>query len=56
MSAHAAAQRRREAVSTGAEAVVSCCPFCEDALSGDGLECVDLCVLLADCLKEGGGA
>ncbi len=57
MSAFAAYERRREAESTGAEAVVSCCPFCLDALAGegDGLRSVDLCVLLADCLKEGGG-
>jgi len=54
MSAFAAAERRREILSTGANTVVSCCPFCEDALKGDGVESIDLCVLLARHLKEGG--
>ena len=54
MSAHAAAERRRELKSTGAKTLVSCCHKCESALAGDGLESIDLCVLVARCLKEGG--
>ena len=49
----AATERCREAESVGAEAVVSCCPFCLDALNGAGsLPCTDLTVLLADRLGK----
>lgn len=46
-------ERRREAAATGAETIVSACPFCREALDGDsGPDCVDLCVLLARRLCE----
>jgi Fe-S oxidoreductase len=54
-AAWTAAERRREAKASGAEAVVSCCPFCQDALGGEGenpLPYLDLAVLLADRLRE----
>ncbi len=54
MSEFTASERIREAQSTGAETIVSCCPFCLDALSGG--QTVDLCVLLAERLEEGGVA
>ena len=50
-----AAERRREAKAAGAQAIVSCCPFCRDALGSDGenaLPYLDLTVLLAERLKE----
>ncbi len=53
MSAFAANERRREAASTGAETIVSCCPHCIDALGGE-IPALELCVLVADCLEEGG--
>ncbi len=48
-----AAERCREALSTGAEMLVSACPFCHDAFCASGenaINVVDLCVLLAECL------
>ncbi|MBQ9858300.1 MAG: (Fe-S)-binding protein [Oscillospiraceae bacterium] len=49
----AAAERRREASSTGADAIVSCCPFCRDSLE-DGeenpMQYLDLTELLAKML------
>ena len=53
MAAWTAGERLREARSTGAEMIVSACPFCQDALSpadGDAMGYIDLCVLLADRL------
>ena len=53
------AERRREAVQSGAAALVTSCPFCMDALDSDkdsGLRCYDLSVLLAATLEEGGEA
>ena len=35
LAAFTAAERKREAASTGAEAVVSACPFCREALAPD---------------------
>ena len=49
-AAWTADERRREAKASGADTVVSCCPFCRDALGDDALPCVDLAVLLADAL------
>ena len=49
----AAEERRREAVSTGAEAIVSCCPFCRESLETEGdnpIPYLDLTVLLAEML------
>jgi len=51
MSDFTASQRMREAAAVGAEKIVSCCPFCMEALPGS----LDLCVLLAGQLEEGGG-
>ena len=51
LASYAAEDRRREASSVGAEAIVSCCPFCRDALSPDGASALpywDLTELLAD--------
>ena len=48
-------RRRREAKAAGAEAIVSCCPFCRDALGSEGenaLPYLDMTVLLAERLKE----
>lgn len=53
MSADTAAERMREVCGTGAEAVVSCCSKCVDALGVEG-KAVELCVLLASQLREGG--
>lgn len=53
MSGDTAKGRMREAASVGAEVLVSCCPFCLDALGGEG-KTVDLCVLLARQLEGGG--
>lgn len=53
MSADTAAERMREAASVGAETLVSCCPFCIDALGKEG-KAIDLCVFLAQRLEEGG--
>ena len=52
----AGAERRREAAESGAAVMVTACPFCMGALDSkeDGLPCMDLSVLLADALKEGG--
>ena len=55
LASYAAEERRREASSVGAEAIVSCCPFCRDALSPDDASALpywDLTELLADHLKE----
>lgn len=52
----AASERMREAVSTGAQLIVSSCPFCQETLSGvsdNTLPYVDFTVLLAERL---GGA
>lgn len=52
-AARTAGERRREALSTGAEAIVSCCPFCRQSLEGAGdnpMPYLDLTVLLADSL------
>lgn len=47
------AERRREAAATGADTIVSACPFCCEALDGEeGPNCVELCVLLAQRLGE----
>ena len=52
-AAATAEERTREARSTGAEAIVSCCPFCEAALSGaDPLPVIDLAELVASRLAE----
>ena len=55
-AAYTAGERRREAASVGAEAIVSCCPFCRDALDA-GKEApvgyFDLTELIAEHLKEG---
>ena len=47
-----ARERLREAATVGAEAVVSCCPFCRDALDIEesGLKYLDLTELVADRL------
>lgn len=53
LSAKTADERRREALSVGAELLVSACPFCQDALDVNGensVRYVDLCVLLAESL------
>ena len=50
-----AQERRREAASVGAEAIVSCCPFCREALDvedGYSLRYLDLTELVADRLEE----
>ena len=50
-----ARERRREAASTGADTIVSCCPFCRAALDTDDdrkLRYLDLTELLADRLDE----
>jgi len=49
----ASAERRREAKATGAEAIVSCCPWCRETLSADGenaMPYLDLTELLAEML------
>ena len=54
-----AEERLREAASTGAEAVVSCCPFCEESFTAAGisgvepLRCYDLTELLASAIIPG---
>jgi len=51
-----AAERRREAESTGAAAVVTACPFCREALGAEGehtMPCYDLTLLLAGALEGG---
>ena len=53
LAAFAAAERKREAASTGAEAVVSACPFCREALAPDEASAMpyfDLTELLAEQL------
>ena len=50
-----ARERRREASSVGADTIVSCCPFCREALDADDdyrLRYLDLTELLADRLEE----
>ena len=57
LAAFAAAERRREAASTGAEAIVSACPACREALGADRegvLPYYDLTELLAGQLDAGG--
>ena len=52
---YTADERRREAASVGAEGIVSACPFCREALSGDGdvpMPYYDLTEFLAAHLKE----
>ena len=51
-----ASERRREAKSSGACAVVTACPFCLDALDDGDMPCYDLSVLLAAALEGGGEA
>ena len=52
-AAATAKERMREARSTGAEAIVSCCPFCEAALGGaDPLPVIDRAELVASRLAE----
>lgn len=49
-------ERRREAMESGAAALVTACPFCLDALDSNPastLTCYDLSVLLADALEGG---
>ena len=49
----AAAERKREAQFTCADAIVSCCPFCRDSLEGEcenAMQYIDLTVLLAEML------
>ena len=53
MSADTAAERMREAASTEADGLVSCCSFCLDALGNAG-KAMDFCVFLAEQLEEGG--
>ncbi len=56
-AAATAGERRREAASVGAEVLVSCCPFCREALDVEDeykLKYVDLTELLADNLREEG--
>lgn len=53
LSAQTADERRREALSTGAELLISACPFCKDAFNGNGenrIRYMDLCELLAERL------
>lgn len=53
VTAFAAGERRREAKAMGADAIVSCCPFCRDALEAQGenaMPYVDLTELLAGLL------
>lgn len=49
-----AEDRRREASSVGAQAIVSCCPFCRESLASDDgtLPYLDLAELIADRLSE----
>lgn len=57
LAARTANERRREAVSSGAEAIVSCCPFCRESLDNKDeydLKYIDLTELLADRLTEEG--
>lgn len=51
----AGSERRREAVQSGALALVTACPFCLDALDTEKTEllCYDLSVLLAKALEGG---
>jgi len=52
----AANERRREARSVGADAIVSCCPFCKSGLENEGenrMKCYDLTTLLAESLTGG---
>lgn len=52
-SKQTAAERRREAASTGADAIVSCCPFCRDSLENGSeypMRYLDLTELLAEML------
>lgn len=56
-SAFTAEERRREAASVGADAIVSCCPFCREALDADDeyrLDYKDLTELIADRLSKEG--
>ncbi len=51
---YTARERRREAASVGADTLVSCCPFCREALDADDeyrLRYLDLTELLADRLE-----
>jgi len=56
-AAYTAGERRREAASIGAEVLVSCCPFCREALDAQDeyqLKYMDLTELLAANLREEG--
>lgn len=55
LAAFTADERRREATAVGADAIVSCCPFCRESLDADGehpMQYLDLTELLADRLTE----
>ena len=55
LAAFAAGERLREAAFTGAEAIVSCCPYCRDALSPEGeqpIRYLDLTEFLAAHIRE----
>ena len=57
LAAFAADERRREAEYAGAEAIVSCCPFCREALDrndGRNLKYYDMTELMADRLAGEG--
>jgi Fe-S oxidoreductase len=56
LAAWIAGERLREARSTGAEGLVSCCPFCRDSLGhDDALAYHDLADLVASALDNGEG-
>jgi heterodisulfide reductase subunit D len=55
-AARIAGERQREALETGAEALVTCCPFCEISLTegigpGEGLPVVDLVELVLESAR-----
>ena len=55
LAKYAASERRREAEHIGAEAIISCCPFCREALDtadGRNIKYFDLTELMADRLRE----
>ena len=52
---HTAEERRREAAASGADTIISCCPFCREALDAQDeykLQYLDLTELIADRLAE----
>lgn len=55
LAEYAASERRREAESIGAQAIISACPFCRESLDtedGRNIKYYDLTELMADRLKE----